>query len=354
MKNPVCFAYAPNRLPSDLRLPGRPELFDILRCHDVTPFLTIGGETALAGQQAQIFQLPGDTVRVAEPIDVAAIALLVNRLDRSIKPERLPGLVIPPMINENAVRRIGYHKDLADREILEPLGYGMPTTVVVTPEDASAFAEAYQYDQYFLKPRHGNFGAGTHKLDRAGLAALFAANPDRLDKMIIQLAYDFSIPFPSSIKPLDRKTTEQFESLNIVGNTKELRMYGFVSPGKTRLFPAARVLRPNLKTGKTESTWFFVDPESIPRQVIGESHDVLQQTARRTGSLALYGAVDFGFGTADDNDFSWTVIELNCLAPGMISREQNVYVATKLQLLFADQIRSTIDELQLLPKHDII
>jgi len=344
MSNAVCFAYAPEKLPADSRLPDRVELFEILKSNDLRPFVTLGGESAFTNDHINPSRLDGDVDPITSQLNRNELGLIVNRLDRSIKHDSLSNPDVPPMINENAVRKIGYHKERAAREILSPLGLSMPTALITSSDDIDRFVQEHDYDQYFLKPRHGSFSAGTYKMGKAALAKFYSDNPNMFDKHIVQPAYDFSRPFPRSIKSLTRSTNEEFDRLNVAGNTKELRMYSFVSPGKVDLYPAARVLQPDAASRKTVSAWFFVDPESIPQTLIEQATDVTTHIASITGSYAMYGAVDFGYGTADSQLPDWKIIELNILAPGMISRSENRFVATKLKTLLSNQIRATIDQ----------
>jgi hypothetical protein len=186
MPNAVCFAYTPETLPVDSRLPDRVELFDMLRSKGMRPFVSLGAEAAFVGDQVQTSQLVGDTTAVPSKIPRNDLGLIVNRLNRSIKRDKLTNPLLPSMINENDVRKIGYNKERAADEVLLPLGYGMPTSVVSTPEDAEQFIQENDYGKYFLKPRHGKFGSGTHKLGKVSVAEFFSENPDKLDKYVVQ------------------------------------------------------------------------------------------------------------------------------------------------------------------------
>lgn len=343
MPNAVCFAYTPDMMPVDHRLPDRVELFDMLRAKDLQPFVTLGAESAFEGDVVHSSQLEGDTTDVPSKIQRSNLGLIVNRLDRSIKHESLDNPQLPPMINENDVRKIGYNKERAANEVLQPLGYGLPTSLVSSPADIEAFLEENDFHEYFLKPRHGSFGSGTHKLGKASVAKFFADNPDKFDKFIVQPGFDFTRQFPDTVKPLDRASSGHFEALNVDGKVKELRMYAFASPLKTTVYPAARVLRHDDKLNKSISNWFFVDPETVPETVVDQTLNTMARTSMMTGSLALYGAVDLGYGTADTSDPDWKVIEFNALAPVMISQADNKHVATQLKSLFSCQIRATID-----------
>ena len=200
------------------------------------------------------------------------------------------------------------------------------------------------YLSAIVKPRHGNFGGGTRMMGRAALKRFYLDNPQFLDKQIVQPAYNFKRAFPKTIKPYDQASAESFADLNRAGNIKELRMYSFLSPTGTTTFPAARVLSPQVDDpAKVFSKWFFVDPESVPESLSDDTIKIMQRTARVTGSLAMFGAVDFGYGPAGTEPSEWRVIELNALSPGMISRQEHFAVANKLQTLFSQQIRVTVD-----------
>lgn len=344
MKNTLCFSYQSEVLPCDSRLPDRAELFAKLRGLGLDPFVTLDGEAAFGADRVQVSGLDCQEVKTVQEVAFESIGLIVNRLNRSVKYEALPVDTLPPIVNENAVRRLVWNKDRVAEEVLEPLGLGIPTKLVSTRADIEAFLSQHFEQSFFLKPRHGNLGAGTRVLRRTALQKLYIQQPDLLDTQIVQPAYDFSAPFPKSIKPYDRKSAERFDELNTASLTKELRMYGFLSPGGLPTFPAARVVQPNRDRTRLDSEWFFVDPESVPDSLVRQTENVLARTAQLTGSLALLGAVDFGYGsTRKTTPPEWKIIELNGLSPGLISYAEHKTVADRLQTLLSQQLLATVE-----------
>ncbi|MDL2341700.1 MAG: hypothetical protein QFB87_01305 [Patescibacteria group bacterium] len=343
MTNAVCFAYQPEHLPPDTRLPDRAELFAKLRALDLDPFVSLNAEQAFGPDTVQAIGLDPKIKRDHRQIAFEGLGLIVNRLNRSIKSELLAVTELPTLINENAVRKIAWHKEVAAEQVLAPLDLGIPTALVTEPEDVDRFLEQYTAPRFILKPRHGNFGAGTHLLSRHRTLKFYSQHPDLLAKHVIQPAYNFNRPFPTSIKALNRQTAETFDACNRSGITKELRMYAFLSPTGVTTHPAARAVKPSADGKQLHSRWFFVDPESIPNELVTQTERVVQRTAQLTASRAVYAAVDYGYGTISGVSPSWQIIELNALSPGMINYKDNQLVADRLQTMFSQQIRDTID-----------
>ena len=341
MNSTVAFAYAKQQLPPDIRLADRPELFAVLRKFDLDPVVTLGGEAAYHPDYIRTTDVMGNADSV---IDASRVGAVVNRLNRSFKLDLLGGFSIPATVNENAVRKLGWNKDIAAEQVFKPLGYSLPTALVTTPEDVDTFLGSQKQKYFITKPRHGNFGAGTTIHTRDTLAQHYTQFPDQLGKHVIQPALDLTKAFPRYVKPLDRQSTPKFEELNTAGTVKELRAYGFLSSGGIDVYPAARVLRPSLDGKTQDSEWFFVDPESLPERVVSQTSYTLKKTAQLTGSAALFGAVDFGYGSdrSSDAPADWHIIELNVMSPGMIADRQNVTVATELRRLYGRHLRSLV------------
>jgi hypothetical protein len=339
MLTPVCFAYAPEALKPDTRLPDRPELFAKLLARDLLGVVSIGAEAAFSGNELTIHTLDdADTLSSGSAFyNVDEVGVLVNRIDRSIKVDTLADTVqLPPMINENAMRRLAWHKERVAEEVLDPLHIGIATIAVESLTDATLFVDQTAADTFMVKSRHGALGEGMQVIDRDQVVPYFADNNDLYSKRVLQPAYDFSLPLPASLKPFDAASGEAFAGWGQSDKTKELRMYGFLSPESTAVYPAARVRHEG-------DQWFFVDPESIPSQLMTKTQLAMQRAAMITGSRSIYGSVDYGYGSLDGQEPAWVAIELNGLAPYMIGYDKHRTVADKLRSLFADQIKATVD-----------
>lgn len=338
MKDVVCLSYRADELPTGGNLSGREQLFGMLRDYDLRPVVSLGAEGAYQDDQLRVHELLREQViGAAGQVALSGVGLIVNRLDRSIKKDQLdrPEL-LPPMINENAMRSLAFRKHRADAEVLAPLGINIPTALAASPEAVRGFLDVHRANEYVVKPNSGTNGNGVHRVDGAGVWRLFAERPELYGKQIVQPAYNFRAAFPSSLRPYDAASAEAFEGWNRPGVDKELRIYGFHSPEQTTTFPVGRAIQGGV------DQWFFVDPESVPARLLERTAAAMQLAAEVSGSAAVLGTVDFGYGTLDDQSPDWRAIELNGKAPHVIGYDKHVGVAGALRTQFAAQIAETV------------
>ena len=236
------------------------------------------------------------------------------------------------MINENETRSLAHHKDRAGREVLEPLGIGIPTILAATPDEVAVFAAAHAAEQFVVKPDSGSNSVGVQKVAKAELAELFRTRPDLLGTQIVQPAGDFTHPFPLEVQPYDPQSRADFDGWAKSDATKELRVYGFHSPQGTATFPVARAIKDGV------DHWFFVDPESVPPRLRERTAAAMRRVADITAAAAVYGTVDYGYGKWGAQAPDWHAIELNGKAPYLIGYDKHAGVADKLRDLFAAQI----------------
>jgi len=338
MKDIVCLSYRADELPAGGNLSGREQLFDMLRGYDLQPVVSLGAEGAYQGDQLRVHELLSEQVAgAAGQVALQGVGLIVNRLDRSIKKDRLdqPQL-LPPMINENTMRSLAFRKHRTNDEVLAPLGINIPTALVVSPEVVGNFLDTHQADEYVVKPNSGTNGRGVQRLDGASVRRLFAEQPDLYDKQIVQPAYDFQAAFPAGLRPYDAASAEAFEGWNRPGVNKELRIYGFHSPQQTTTFPVGRAIH-----GEADQ-WFFVDPESVPARLLERTAAAMRLAAEVSGSAAVLGTVDFGYGVLGDQAPDWRAIELNGKAPYVLGYDKHAGVADALRTQLAAQIAETV------------
>ena len=338
MRQGVLFAYK-NELPSANggNLPGRPDLFAKLRDRSLTPLVTLGAEAAFTddGVEASTLLGPDEEIMGLGHVALSTVGVLVSRLDRSIKKDKLPRPdLLPAMINENETRSLAFRKIRAHKEVLGPLGLDMPTVLLESDEDLNAFLDEQPASAMVVKPNNGANGKDILFIDRRNAWALLRDKPELTGAHIIQPAYDFTHAFPKDIKPYDIASREAFEGWNVPDQSKELRVYGFHSPERTEVFPVARAFR-------NGDQWFFVDPQSLPPQLLDGTREAIQKAARVTGARALYGTVDYGFGSLDGSAPDWKAVELNARMPYLVGHDKHAGVANELRDLLADQILAT-------------
>ncbi|HSX05725.1 MAG TPA: hypothetical protein VLF69_04615, partial [Candidatus Saccharimonadales bacterium] len=277
-----------------------------------------------------------NTSRTAGAVSLTAVGVLVNRLGRSIKHQNLPQPGdLPPMINENATRSLAHYKHRANAEVLAPLGIGMPTVLVETPDHIASFTATHGAEEYIVKPNTGTFSRGVQRVAVGDLSTIFSRQSDLYGTQILQPAYNFSQPFPSCLRPYDAASAEEFEGWRNREVPKELRIYGFHAPGQTTVFPVARALDVD------GDHWLFVDPESVPLHLLERTAMAVQRVADISGAIAVAGTVDYGFGTYNADDPDWRAIELNGRSPYLIGYAKHRGVADRLRTLFAAQIAAT-------------
>lgn len=334
MTEAVLFAYNAGLHTSKL-LPGRPELFDMLTERGLSPVVSEGAEHAFHGTEVDAEELTRQNgVEAARALGSLTlhneIKVIVNRADRSLKLTDMP-----PMINENATRSLGHRKWDSQRKVLDPLGIGIPTTLITSGEDIDAFLTAHAAPKMIAKPQIGTFGKNVERLARDTVPERFAENPKWRNNYLLQPAYDVTIPLPSAIRPYDTAAREAFETGNQKDIRKELRMYGFYGHGQAEVFPVGRAF----KDGKDH--WFFVDPDTVPEEVHDGAKAAVTKAAEVSGAMAVLGATDYIYGSAAGEDPAWGVVELNLRTPYLVGYEHHAGAANRLHTMFADQIART-------------
>jgi hypothetical protein len=335
-KDTAVFAYPKDELPNPGLLPGKMNLFGKLRERGVTPLVSRRAETAFDDSSIEAGVLVAENeVRAVGRTALEQVGVIVNRLDRSIKKDRLAEAVasdLPPLINENELRSLVFRKNRVQDEILADLGLGMPSVLLQSEDDVQKFVEANGEGEYFVKPNSGTFSKGIKRLDAADIHK-HVASEESYGKTLLQPAYDFSGAFDASIRPLDARSREDFETFNVNGTTKELRMYGFLGPNGVDVYPVARSM-------KDADHWLFIDPESLPEKLYTDTKSVFQKAGQLTNSKAIYGALDIGYGARQGEVPDYHVVEFNGRAPYMIGFDKHPEVANTLRDMFADQIAS--------------
>lgn len=340
----VAFAYRRGSVPPGGNLDNLPVLFELLRERDLRPVVSLMAERAFMGDQLQVNDVRHDG---CEPITVAAgevavadVAVLVNRMGRSIKHDQLrPGLELPPMINENTTRSLAWDKDNADKRLIAPvlgaLGLRIPTQLITDAATAQAFMRTMSADRYVVKANNG-MGEGVVILDIQGITDWVDRSIGDPKPWILQPAYDFTGPLPPYLKPYDGANTESFEGWSKSVFPKELRIYGMHSPENTQVFPVARALA----SGQDE--WFFVDPDSVPPDLMEPARLLTSEAARITGAAALLGSFDFGYGPLmGKQGAGWRLIEFNGRSPYVLAADKHAGIAYVLREMLADTIQQT-------------
>jgi len=332
------FAHPKETLPEKSLLPNKKELFLKLLDRDIQPLLSFNGEQAFTDNGVEVSELMTEqTTRAFGDVALCDIGVVVNRLDRSFKQEDMRSAwdeAPVPISNENAMRSLVFRKHRVQDEVLEPLGLGMPSLLVESALDAERFMEEHPADQYIVKPTSGTFSKGVERLQASQVMGSLR-QPEKLGSVIIQPAFDFTIPMPKSMKPFDRESGDEFEIWARSNATKELRMYGFYDGEKTDVFPVARAMKDG------QDHWIFVDPESLPDELAENTKRVLSSAADLTGSRAIYAALDIGYGSiSTDKEPGYHVVELNGRMPYMIGYDKHAGVADTLRDMYANQLQT--------------
>lgn len=336
--NSVVFAYRKQALPEGGLLTGKPQLFDKIRERGVTPLVSLEAEAAFNPTGLEVQELIGETtVRSIGHIALDQVNHIVNRLDRSFKMDQMPSTwqeAMPPVSNENQMRSLVFRKNRVQSEILDPLDLGMPTRLIENYLDIDAFMHDHPAATYFAKPNSGTFSKGVQRLQTNEVGNYFS-QPDKFGKVILQPAYDFTAPLPPGLRPYDAASEEAFRGWSVADVPKELRMYAFHSPEATTVFPVGRAMKDG------EDNWFFVDPESVPDKLVEDTTRVIQSAAEKTGSRAVYAALDMAYGSVGDAGKDYHIVELNGRMPYLIGYDKHEGVADTLRDYYADQIQQT-------------
>lgn len=262
---------------------------------------------------------------------------IVNVLHRNVKLELLPESQRAPWINQNNVRTLGYHKQMMHDQVLLPLGLGIPTVLADSKPAVESFLAQQSTDSFIAKLNRGAGTNSTQILDRQQINAELTSQEWQEKPRVLQPAFDFTRPFPNSIRAYDTTAQENFNTFSNGDTVKEMRMYCFQALGETAVFPVGR----NMGEGPN---WFFVDPESLPEKLAEETARIATQVGAVTDTKSLYSAVDFGYGAMGSEDADWHVIEGNIRSPHMILEKAHAGVAMVLRKLFAEQLIITADQ----------
>lgn len=338
----VVFAHRGELLPEKTLLPGKMELFDKIQARDINPVLSLNGESAFTDGGVEVAELTSEySYRKSGSVALDEVGVIVNRLDRSMKQNELPTSWVEadiPVVNNNELRSLVHRKHRFQNEILEPLDMGIPSLLVECLEDAASFVEAHDAAEYILKPTSGTFSKGVMRIKRDNVTSMFT-DESLLGKTIIQPAYDFSQPFPETFRPYDEAAKTDFEHWSASTVTKELRMYGFYTSSQTDVFPVARAMRDG------EDSWFFIDPESTPEELYTTTRTVLSRVAHLTGSQAIYGALDIGYGSSSrDTESDYHIVEFNGRMPYLVGYDKHADVADTVREMKADQVQRIITD----------
>jgi glutathione synthase/RimK-type ligase-like ATP-grasp enzyme len=128
----------------------------------------------------------------------------------------------------------------------------------------------------------------------------------------------------------------------IIGMTEEdsAKIHGPISTQELRFFNSNNVLIPVLKVGASrimdgDSTYIYVDPESVPEQAYEIGHTVINGLLAQTGDHEVHGALDLVYQREED---SWKVMEMNVKEPGLPKRSENQVIADQVKKALAEQL----------------
>jgi hypothetical protein len=339
MSAEAIFAYNGDESRIGGNLSGLPQLFELLREREVSPFVSLEGEEAFQddGIRVHELQMDGSVIAVNAPLAYGQAGVLMNRLNRSLGCEQMPTFAeLPPAINENRTRDITNEKDRVYEEILRPLNLGIATMLLTPGADIHQFFEENAATSYILKPNRGTGGKDVQTLTRE--EALKRDDVKFDGNTIIQPKYDFTGKLSPGLKAYDTLSQEMFENVRSSPASKELRIYGFHSSARTDVFAVGRAIVDRV------DEWFFIDPDTLPSDIFTKTEATIRHTANLTGAVAMLGALDFGYGNIAGEESSWHAIELNSKQPYVIGYDKHAAVAQILRSLFADQISATITQ----------
>ena len=338
----VCVSYG-GEIPADYQNRGNiPDLHQLhagLLEHDLQLVLSAGAEAAYHDKYVTARAVDPELGALTSPTDIALdeVGVVLNRINRSFKRGVLPAPhAMPATVNENETRSLAHRKHRAHNEVLEPLGLAMPTLLVSNAEQIDEFLAQHNAAEMILKPTSGMNGSHIQRVARHAVHKTIASLEELKgnEGYVLQPAYDFTMPFPRGLRSFDQQARESFDACAQSTVPKELRIYGFHSPTFTTTFPVGRLVDKG-------DHWFFVDPESVPTELLAGTAKAIAKVAAVSGAAAVYGTVDYGYGTDATHPPDWRAIELNARLPYLIGPDKHTTVSRLVHNLLTDQLVDT-------------
>lgn len=243
-----------------------------------------------------------------------------------------------PELNDPAVNELLFDK-LVSNTLLEELDIGKSCAPVDFALGIEPALEAVPGRSAVLKPRRGVHGREVFLGDKADLAIAYELGLAKRDRdWIVEELLDLSSPF--ALAGTDAKEQEKIDNANREHRPRELRVHVFGSDADGELITNA-VLRVAAAGHRSlgRDDWVYIDPESVPREVLAKTREIVRAIETATSVLEFHVAVDWVFARRHgDADPRWLPMEVNGGEPVLLNEWDNPAVATQQAGKLADQL----------------
>lgn len=317
---------------------GRPELALALKEQGLDAVFTRGaGALDLESDRATILQptiekIDGKFVVTVEPAQISLSAISAFR--NTSKPISTDRKTLPEL-NHPRVRAAAKDKAVTN----ELAAQWSKKYAVLDTENPTATLDLLDSDAVVLKPRAGMRSQGVSIGSKDQIAQVISSEAFVTSTAwILEEKLDFSPAVP--VRGRTPKDQELIDVANKRGAPKELRVYTFGRNPDGSLI-TSYVLRASLgeEAGLGNDEWVFLDPESIPQEVIDASSAIAANFESHTSVKEMHLGIDWvyarEFGKSDPR---WINMEVNGSEPQLIYQSDNPEVSKEQVTLLAAQL----------------
>lgn len=317
---------------------GRPELALAIQDKGYDAVFTRGADSVdLAANSAIILRPTIDRIGDAYSVTVKPTKISLSGISafRNVAKPLSTEIEALPELNHPRVRATAKDKALSN----ELAAQWSKKYTTIDSDDPSKALDALSSDTVVLKPRNGMKSEGLHIGTKEQIAQIITSNDfDKNNAWILEEKLDFSPKIPL----LGRTPNDQelIDRANRLGAPKELRVYTFGRNTDGSLISNC-VLR--TVTGEEialgNDRWVFVDPDSVPQEVLDASSEIAANFETHTGVKEMHLGIDWVYAREfGESEPRWINMEVNGTQPQLIYHSENAEVSKEQVNYLAEQL----------------
>lgn len=199
-----------------------------------------------------------------------------------------------------------------------------------------AALDAIDSDQVVIKPRKGMQSQGIVFGSKSEVANMYANNDiANGEDWVVEERLHFRPWLP--LRGEDDEQQAKLDIANRTGAAKELRTYSF---GRVNNVPildfVARVASSGDHLGNDD--WVYIDPDSVPHEVIGQATQIFQAVENRTSAPEVHVVTDTVFAERYDGSVVTVQQEINASRPQLVRSYERPHVSSRMTTAMARQL----------------